>query len=68
MWSGLKIKKRKLKIPIKKNYMMIVYTQNIYSDEEIELLKRAFEGTDPDTKNLIVPSEYIKKIRFIKRK
>jgi len=60
--------KKNLKIPIKDNYIMIVYTKDIYADEELNQLKDMFSGINLDTSHLIVPSEYIKKIRFIKRK
>ena len=65
MWEYLK---RKLKLPIRENYLMILYTQDICNDKDLQLLKNAFSGMNLDTEYLIVPSEYIKKIRFIKRK
>ncbi|MFX0071896.1 MAG: hypothetical protein ACFFAO_12475 [Candidatus Hermodarchaeota archaeon] len=59
-------KSKKIKITSDKcNGVFVIYTKDVLCDEDIIRLKEALETAD---KYVVLPSEYIKKVRFVKRK
>lgn len=62
------MKMRKIKIPVDKNHIVVVYTKNICTSEELDCILGFFKRIDWDSEELIiVPSEYIDKVKFVKR-
>ena len=58
----------KVKIPVGKDGFMLILTKNLYN-ENFEKVKTILEGIDWDnTKFVIFPSEFIHKIKYIKRR
>ena len=62
-------KLKKIKIKLKENRLVVVYTKNIYMGEDLERVKDFFETVNwEETPYILIPSEYVKKIKIIKRR
>jgi len=58
----------KIKIPVNKNKMAVIYTKDIVSVVEVERLIEFMKAVDWNKKWVILPSEYIEKVEFINGK
>lgn len=62
-------KKLKYKIPLGKDEMVVFFTKDLLAYEDLVKLKEALDKIDFDNKKyMILPSEFIKDIKIIKRK
>jgi len=55
----------KVKIPVDKDKQVIIYTKDIFVEEEINRLMEFMHAVDWTKKWLMLPSEYVEKVEFI---
>lgn len=62
-------KLKKIKLKLKENRLVVIYTKNLYTQQDYDELINFIRSINWEKKGcVIIPSEYVKKIKIIKRK